>query len=85
MTAEIEFSKEERDALVAEIKDYFRDELDIELGGVDAGFLLDFFAGKVGCYFYNRGLYDAQALLSKRIDAIGEAIMDLEKPTGFRK
>ena len=82
---EIEFSKEERDILVAEVKDYLRDELDIDIGGVDAGFLLQFFSEKLGCYFYNRGLYDAQALLSKRMDAIGEAIADLEKPTGFRK
>ena len=85
MTAGIEFSKEERDLIVAEIKTYLRDDLDIDIGGVDAGFLLDFFAEKIGGYFYNRGLYDAQALLSKRMDSIGEAIIDLEKPTGFRK
>ncbi len=80
MTA-IEFSKEEREAIVTEIKAYLRDDLDVEIGGVDAGFLLDFFAEKIGGYFYNRGLYDAQALISKRIEEIGEAIVDLEKPT----
>ncbi len=82
---DIEFSKEEREAIVTEIKAYLRDDLDIEIGGVDAGFLLDFFSEKVGAYFYNRGLYDAQALLSKRMDAIGEAIVDLEKPAQFRR
>ncbi|WP_375204164.1 DUF2164 domain-containing protein [Hyphococcus sp.] len=78
---DIEFSAGEREAIVTEIKAYLRDDLDVEIGGVDAGFLLDFFAEKIGGYFYNRGLYDAQALLSKRIEEIGEAIVDLEKPT----
>lgn len=78
---DIEFSAGEREAIVTEIKAYLRDDLDVEIGGVDAGFLLDFFAEKIGGYFYNRGLYDAQALISKRIEEIGEAIVDLEKPT----
>jgi len=44
-----------------------------------------FFTEKIGGAYYNRGLYDAQALLSKRMDDIGEAILALEKPVDFRK
>ncbi len=77
----IEFSTEERTILARKIKSYVVAELDLEIGDFDAGFLLDFFTKEIGPYFYNRGLYDAQALLSKRIDEIGEAIIDLEKPT----
>jgi uncharacterized protein (DUF2164 family) len=29
------------------------DELEIEVGGFDAEFLLDFFAEQVGCFYYN--------------------------------
>lgn len=81
----VAFSKEERDAIVAAIQDYMREDLEMEVGGFDAGFLLDFFTEKIGAYYYNRGLYDAQALLSKRMDAIGEAILELEKPAGLGK
>ena len=81
----IEFSKEEKTAIVNKIKLYFAEELDQNIGGFDAEFLLDFFAGEIGPYFYNRGLYDAQAVLEKHVETIGEAIYTLEKPTDFRR
>lgn len=83
--ADIEFSEQERALITDKIKAYFSDELDQEIGGFEAGFLLDFFAKEIGPLFYNRGLYDAQALLSKRLDTIGDAILDLEKPTPFER
>jgi uncharacterized protein (DUF2164 family) len=79
----IEFSNEERAILAGKIKTYIATELGQEIGDFDAGFLLDFVTKEIGPYYYNRGLYDAQALLSKRIDEVGEAIIDLEKPTEF--
>ncbi len=81
----IEFSKEEKDLIVRKVQLYFREELEQEIGGFDAQFLLDFFAEEIGGYFYNRGLYDSQAILEKRLDAIGEAIYELEKPTDLRR
>ena len=81
----IEFSKDEKEIIVRKIQIYFREELEQEIGGFDAQFLLDFFAEEIGAYFYNRGLYDAQTILEKRLDTINEAIYELEKPTEFRK
>lgn len=81
--AKIEFSKEERQLLVRDIRLYFKEELDQEIGQFDAEFLLDFVIQEIGPYFYNRGLYDAQAILEKRLDSINEAIYELEKPTSF--
>ena len=77
----IKFSKEEKQVLVRKIQRYFREELDQRIGGFDAEFLLDFFSEKVGPYYYNRGLYDAQAILETRLENLGEAIYELEKPT----
>ena len=79
--AEIKFSLEERDALCRRIQLYFQQELEQEMGQFDAGFLLDFFSEEIGAWFYNRGLYDAQAILESRLENIGEAIYELEKPT----
>ncbi|NNJ93365.1 MAG: DUF2164 domain-containing protein [Halobacteria archaeon] len=81
----IEFTKEEKTVLVGKIQRYFREELDREIGQFDAEFLLDFFSAEVGAYYYNRGLYDAQALLEKRLETITEAIPEIEKPTEFMK
>lgn len=81
----IAFSKEEKESIVRKIQLYFREELAQEIGSFDAQFLLDFFAEEIGAYFYNRGLYDAQAILEKRLESLAEAIFELEKPTDFTR
>jgi len=75
----IEFSKEETRAIVAQLQGYFRDELDQHLGDLPATMLLDFLAGTIGRQFYNRGLYDAQAVVAKKAEDISEAILGLER------
>ena len=81
----VEFSGDEKEIIVGRIQTYFREELNQELGGFDAEFLLDFFAEEMGAYFYNRALYDAQAILQRRLEDFGEAVFELEKPTYFRR
>ena len=83
--SKIEFSSEERAALVQQLRLYFTEELDQEIGQFDAEFLLDFISDELGPYFYNRGLYDAQAVLEKRMESVAEAIFELEKPTNFAR
>ena len=77
----IKFSREETKAIVGEIQDYFRDELDQDIGAIPAEMLMMFFAEKMGAYFYNRGVYDAQALIRERIDTLTDDIFALEQPT----
>lgn len=52
----IKFDREETKAIVGEIQDYFRQELDQTIGAIPAEMLMQFFADKMGAYFYNRGL-----------------------------
>ena len=54
-------------------------ELEVELGQFDADFLLDFISNEMGNHYYNQGLYDAQAVLVDRMDALNDAIYQLEK------
>lgn len=77
----IKFSREEAKAIVGEIQDYFREELDQSIGAIPAELLMQFFAERLGAYFYNRGLYDAQALIRKQIDNLSDEIFALERPT----
>jgi len=78
--AKIELPKETRDALARALSGYLKTELDVEVSGFDAVFFTDFITERLGPYFYNQGLADAQALLSKKLDEMGDAILSLEKP-----
>ena len=79
--ADIEFTREEKQQLSEKIRNYFAAELNQELGQFDAEFLLDFLCRELGPWFYNQGLYDAQAVMQSRIDGVMEAIYDIEKET----
>ncbi|MES9902618.1 MAG: DUF2164 domain-containing protein [Sedimenticola sp.] len=83
--SKIKFSKEEIDILTRKIQLYFTEELNQEIGQFDAQFLLDFISDEMGSYYYNRGLYDAQAIMKERMETVSEAIYDIEKITEFRK
>ena len=75
----IEFSADEKAAIAQKLQRYLADELQVEIGGFDAEFLLDFFSKEVGCFFYNRGLYDAQTVLNAHFEEISDAVVALEK------
>ena len=79
----IDLTKDQKDFVVEELQRLVRDELGQEIGRFEAMDLYDFFSEKLGAYFYNRGLFDAQGILSKRMDNIMEAIADIEQPTDF--
>ena len=81
----IKFSKEETNAIVRRIQDHFDGELETEIGQMQAEFLLNFFSEEIGAYHYNRGLYDAQALLLKKVDDFTDSIYALEQRTEFDK
>jgi uncharacterized protein (DUF2164 family) len=73
------FSKAEAADLLPRLKAFLRDELDIEVGDLQASMLLDFMARDLGHAIYNRGLYDAQAVIAARVEEISEAIAGLER------
>ena len=83
--ATIEFSKDEKAILVRKLQLYFSEELKQQIGQFDAEFLLDFISQELGAYYYNHGLYDAQATLSAKLDDIQDAIYQLEQHTDFKK
>lgn len=72
--------KEDRLALARTLRAWLKDELDVEIGGLDAEFLLDVMAERIGPRFYNQGLRDAATALAKRMDVLTEALEELERP-----
>lgn len=77
----ISFDKDETKAIVSEIRDYFREELDQDIGVLPAEMLMNFFADKMGAYYYNRGVHDAQAALKQRMDSLHDDLYGLEQRT----
>ncbi|OAN11294.1 hypothetical protein A3K86_20270 [Photobacterium jeanii] len=77
--SKITLSNDQKNILVSKLQNYFEQELDQDLGQFDAEFLLDFIAKEFGSHFYNQGLYDAQAILDRRVDEIKESIYELEQ------
>lgn len=65
--------------LVEKLQKYMSRELDVELGQFDADFLLDFISKEMGSIYYNQGLYDAQTVLTDKMDSLTDAIYQLEK------
>jgi uncharacterized protein (DUF2164 family) len=78
--SEIKFSTQDKEQLILKLQKYFMKELDTELEQFDADFLLDFISEQMGVYYYNRGLQDAQAILTDKLDTISDAIYEIEKP-----
>jgi len=76
--SKIEFTREEKDAIVRQVQGYFDQELGQEIGQFDAEFLLDFFSEKIAPRYYNKGLSDARSVLEKKLEDIDEAIYDIE-------
>ena len=81
----IKFSKDEKEHIIRKIQLYFSEEFEQTIGQFDAEFLLDFFSEEVGAYYYNRGLFDAQAILESKLENIADAIYELEKPTDISR
>lgn len=63
----IEISKEANKAAVASIQRYFRENMDEEIGNLDAGALLGFFLKEIAPVVYNQAVADAQARLQARV------------------
>jgi uncharacterized protein (DUF2164 family) len=78
----VQFSQAEKSLLIDKLQRYFSQELDQELEQFDADFLLDFFTKELGAIYYNRGLFDAQTLMSQKLELISEQIVELELPVG---
>mgnify|MGYP006196103893 CR=1 FL=1 len=76
-----EISKESKKLIVKNIQDYFRENLNQEIGNFEALFLFDFFYDKMGGYFYNQALSDVHTMISDNAESMTERLNELIKPT----
>ncbi|WP_176085182.1 DUF2164 domain-containing protein [Martelella sp. HB161492] len=76
----IEFSRAEKTAFAARLRDYLESELECETGQLQAELFFDFLCTEFGPLFYNQGLRDAHGVLMSRLDDLADQILLLEKP-----
>ena len=67
LVREIKLSKDRRDKLVSEIREYLATNHDEEVGDLKASLLLDFFLERLGAPVYNQAIRHAQAFLQERL------------------
>ncbi|WP_036229096.1 DUF2164 domain-containing protein [Marinobacterium jannaschii] len=75
----MKISADEKARIIPRIQDYCSRELETELGGFEAEFLLDFFIKEVGDQVYNQALNDVIASLDLQLDAMKDNLYALEK------
>ncbi len=69
--SDLNFTKEELQDLREAIQAYFLDELDMEIGTLQADLFIEFLQTNVGKQFYNRGVQDTiKALREKTEDLV---------------
>ncbi|MCW8336664.1 DUF2164 domain-containing protein [Vibrio sp. SCSIO 43135] len=81
--SEIEFSRQQKQAIVDELQKYFENELDAELGQFDGEFLLDFICKEIGPAFYNKGVADAQLVIEKKMLDVSDELYDIAKESKY--
>lgn len=63
-----DISKEKKADLLNEIKTFFYQERDEEIGDLAATIILDFFIEKLAVEFYNEGINDSYRYMQDRIE-----------------
>lgn len=84
MTKPVELSREARQAAAARLRTLLTEELDVEIGALQAEVILDLLARDVGPIFYNRALADARAVIAAKAEDMDEALYGLQRTTELR-
>ena len=77
----INISRKNKDKITQDIQQWFRENLDQEIGNLDAEFLLDYFTENLGGLYYNQALSDVHSLIAEKTESFADSIYDLRKDT----
>ena len=79
----INISRKNKDKIIQDLQEWFQENLDQEIGNLDAEFLTDFFTENVGGLYYNQALKDVHTLIYEKTESLADSIYDLTKDTLF--
>ncbi len=66
----LELDKETKLSVLASLRRYAREELDLELSEIRAKFLLDYVQAEIAPLAYNQGVKDAESYLRDRVEEL---------------
>lgn len=64
----LKLSKDQRQQAIHSLERYFETELEMEIGVMKAGFLLDYFMTELAPIAYNQGVGDARRFLGEKME-----------------
>jgi uncharacterized protein (DUF2164 family) len=65
-----EFTKEQLSEILPALAEYMRENFEMEISGMQAKFLINFITDELGKHYYNRGVEDAIAEMSRKIEDV---------------
>ena len=84
MSKLIELSREARQAAAAGLRKVLIEELEVEVGTLQAEMVLDRLVLDLGPVLYNRALTDARAVIAAKAEDMDEALYGLQRQTDLR-
>jgi len=64
----VQLSKEQRKEILHSIERFSSEELEHEINGMQAGFLLDYFLKEIAPFAYNQGAEDARRFIQEKLE-----------------
>ena len=83
MTPPIALTREERVLAAARLRALHAEQLDVEIGGLEAESRIDGLAKEVGAIFYDRALADARAVVAAKAEDTDDALHALSRASGL--
>jgi len=77
----VKLPREEKDAIIAQLMDFYREERSEELGAIGAEQIVDFMLREIAPYVYNRAIEDARKVVLEKSSSIEEELYALERRT----
>lgn len=74
----MQLKKEQRKDAIQSLQHYFAEELEQELGEMQAGFLLDYFLQEIAPVVYNKGVSDAQRYFIEKTEDLTGTLFEEE-------
>ncbi|HEY8890039.1 MAG TPA: DUF2164 domain-containing protein [Clostridium sp.] len=71
----IKLTKEKKEEMISEIKNYFLNEREEELGDLSSNLMLNFIIEELAPEFYNQGVYDSYKYMCDR----NEDLLSIQK------
>lgn len=68
MKSKLKLTKEAKEKVIEDIKNFFLNERDEVIGNLASSILLDFIIEKIASAFYNQGLEDAISFMKERVE-----------------